>query len=94
MIYFILCVVLLIALFYKFCVIKAPANYPPGPRIIIPVLGITLDETYRLLVGQDEIEKHKEYKKRYVLFSDTYVRYWMYIINVYMFWKKISLYVL
>ena len=70
MIYFVLTLVFLLALFYKFCVIKAPANYPPGPRIIIPVLGITLDETYRLLVGQDEIEKHKEYKKRYVDISN------------------------
>ena len=65
MIFLIIILLILIILFYKFCVVKVPPNFPPGPRIVIPVLGITLEEAYRLFVGQDEIEKHKEYRKRY-----------------------------
>ena len=66
MIYFIIGVLFVVAVFYRFCLVKVPPNFPPGPRIIIPILGITLEEAYRLFVGQDEIEKHKEYRKRYI----------------------------
>ena len=65
MISFVIGVVLLIVIVYKFFVIKVPPNFPPGPRIVIPVIGMSLIEVYKLLLGQDEIEKHKEYRKRY-----------------------------
>ena len=71
MIFLIVGVVLLMGIVYKFFIIKVPTNFPPGPRIVIPVIGMSLVEVYKLLLGQDEIEKHKEYRKRYGFFEVT-----------------------
>ena len=65
MISLILGMVFLILIVYKFFVIKVPPNFPPGPRIIIPLIGMSLVEVYKLLLGEDEIDKHKEYRRRY-----------------------------
>ena len=64
MIYLIIIAFSLILLFYKIFVIKVPSNFPPGPRLKIPILGISLEEAYRLFLDQDEIEKHKDYRKK------------------------------
>ena len=63
---------IVILVFYKFCVVRYPPNHPPGPRIIIPIIGTSLEEVYRLIIGQDEIEKHNEYRKRYI--STMYIK--------------------
>ena len=52
-------------MFYQIFVIKVPTNFPPGPRLKIPILGISLEEAYRLFLDQDELEKHKDYRKKY-----------------------------
>ena len=65
MISLILGVVFIILIVYKFFVIKVPPNFPPGPRIVIPVIGMSLVEVYKILLAEDEIEKHKEYRRRY-----------------------------
>ena len=65
MFYLIFSVIFTILFFYKFFIKKVPPNFPPGPKIVIPILGTSLEEAYRLFLGQDEIEKHKEYRKRY-----------------------------
>ena len=67
MIYLIFSVIFTILFFYKFFIKKVPPNFPPGPKIVIPILGTSLEEAYRLFLGQDEIEKHKEYRKRYIV---------------------------
>lgn len=64
MLYLILISFVIILLFYKFCVVKYPPNHPPGPKLIVPIIATSLEEVYRLIIGQDEIEKHKEYRKR------------------------------
>ena len=64
MYYTILVAILIISLFYKFCVVKYPPNHPPGPKIIIPIISTSLEEVYRLIIGQDEIEKHEGYRKK------------------------------
>ena len=70
MIYLILIGLILLLLFYTLFVIKVPPNFPPGPRLKIPVIGATLEEVYRLYLDQDEIEKHEEYRKRYQLIDE------------------------
>ena len=67
MLYIILISLIIILLFYKFCVVKYPPNHPPGPKLIVPIIATSLEEVYRLIIGQDEIEKHNEYRKRLVL---------------------------
>ena len=62
--YILLCVLLTALLFYKIFFIKRPTNFPPGPLLVIPILNISMVEAYKMLIGQDEIEKHKEYRKR------------------------------
>ena len=62
---FIAVVVFFIVIVYKFFITKVPPNFPPGPRIVIPVIGMSLVEVYKLFLGQDEVEKHNEYRKRY-----------------------------
>ena len=64
MYYTILVAVLIILLLYKFCVVKYPPNHPPGPKIIIPIISTSLEEVYRLIIGQDEMEKHEGYRKK------------------------------
>ncbi len=65
MIYAIVGVVFMAILIYHLFVIKVPPNFPPGPRIVIPILGTSLEEAYRIFMGEDEIEKHNAYRKRY-----------------------------
>merc|ERR1719460_960395 len=69
MMYILLFVIALILFFYKFCVTKPPPNFPPGPRFNVPIINTNVVEAYNLLIGKDEIEKHKEYRKKY---GDTY----------------------
>ena len=54
----------MILIFYKIFVIQKPPNFPPGPRLKIPIIETTLEEAYRLFIEQDEIEKHKDYSRR------------------------------
>ena len=70
MIYLILIALILVLLFYTLFVIKIPPNFPPGPRLKIPVIGATLEEVYRLYLDQDEIEKHEVYRQRYQLTNE------------------------
>ena len=74
MISLILGVVFIILIIYKFFVIKVPPNFPPGPRIVIPVIGMSLVEVYKILLGEDEIEKLKEENKQLKRENDFYRR--------------------
>ena len=65
--YILIGLIAIILLFYKFCVTKPPPNFPPGPRFNVPIINTNVVEAYNLLIGKDEIEKHKEYRKKYVI---------------------------
>lgn len=75
MFYMIFIAVFVIWFFYQYCVVRYPPNYPPGPRIIIPFIGTSLEEVYRIVLGQDEIEKHDGYRKRYIYGLDCNLLY-------------------
>ena len=74
MIYLILITFTVILVLYKIFVIRIPSNFPPGPRLKIPIIETTLEEAYRLFIEQDEIEKHKEYSRRYRNYLLIYLR--------------------